>query len=65
MTRQLVVQPMKARTKGEVKRLRLEGYIPISLQHRGEPTLHLQQAKNCKTKIIQKFKPTSHNKNYQ
>jgi large subunit ribosomal protein L25 len=42
MTQQIKVQPIKAATKGEVKRLRNEGYVPISLQHRGEGTQHFQ-----------------------
>jgi large subunit ribosomal protein L25 len=42
MTTKLKAQPILAQTKGEVKRLRKSGYVPISLQHRGEPTLHLQ-----------------------
>ncbi|MDE2207880.1 MAG: 50S ribosomal protein L25 [Armatimonadetes bacterium] len=29
-------------TKGEVKRLRLAGYVPISVQHKGDETVHLE-----------------------
>jgi large subunit ribosomal protein L25 len=35
-------RPFQAKTKGELRQLRLSGRIPISLQHRGEPTQHLQ-----------------------
>ncbi len=40
---QLTAEPIQTRTKGDVKRLRRTGYIPVSVQHRGEPTLHYQQ----------------------
>ncbi|HZO87288.1 MAG TPA: 50S ribosomal protein L25 [Chthonomonadaceae bacterium] len=39
---QFKASPIQARTKGEVKRLRKSGFIPISIQHRGQETLHLQ-----------------------
>lgn len=38
----LKAKPIAARTKGEVRRLRHEGYVPLTLQHRGEGNLHLQ-----------------------
>ena len=31
-----------ATTKGQVKELRRQGYVPISIQHKGEDTLHLE-----------------------
>lgn len=37
------LSPISASTKGEVKRLRKAGYIPVSLQHKGMTTLHFQQ----------------------
>jgi large subunit ribosomal protein L25 len=43
MRRQLKAGPIEAHTKGEVKRLRKQGLIPISIQHRGQQTLHLQE----------------------
>jgi large subunit ribosomal protein L25 len=42
MTLQIEIEERAATTKGQVKELRRAGYVPISLQHRGEPTLHLQ-----------------------
>ena len=35
--------PIQAHTKGEIKRLRLAGYIPVSIQHKGMETQHFQQ----------------------
>ncbi len=40
-----------ATTKGQVKELRRQGYIPISIQHRGEETLHLE----TETRYINEF----------
>lgn len=42
MAQQVNAGPIQARSKGEIKRLRREGYVPISIQHRGEETIHLQ-----------------------
>jgi large subunit ribosomal protein L25 len=42
METRLKASPIQARTKGELKRLRKNGFIPVSLQHRGEETRHLQ-----------------------
>jgi large subunit ribosomal protein L25 len=46
MAQQLKAAPYTARTKGEVKQLRRQGFIPVSIQHKGEETLHLQQEMN-------------------
>ena len=43
MALQLKAALYTARTKGEVKQLRRQGFIPVSIQHKGEETLHLQQ----------------------
>ncbi len=43
MASKLVLNPLQARTKGEIKRLRLAGYIPVSIQHKGMETQHFQQ----------------------
>jgi len=43
MPQQLKAGPIQTRTKGDVKRLRRQGFIPISIQHRGQETLHLQE----------------------
>jgi len=42
-TPQLTAQPLTAISKGEIKRLRQSGYVPISIQHRGNETIHLQE----------------------
>ena len=38
----LKARPIRAKTKGEVKALRRNGSIPVTLQHRGDETLHLE-----------------------
>ncbi len=42
MLQQFTLLPISAKTKGEVKRLRSTGFIPVSLQHQGMETLHYQ-----------------------
>jgi len=42
-TTQLVAEPLTAVSKGDIKRLRQSGYVPVSIQHRGNETLHLQE----------------------
>jgi large subunit ribosomal protein L25 len=42
-TPQLIAEPLTATSKGDIKRLRQRGYVPISIQHRGNETLHLQE----------------------
>src|SRR5690242_2623696 len=36
-------KPTLAKTKGEVKRLRQQGFTLISIQHRGQETRHYQE----------------------
>src|SRR5690348_12079057 len=43
MQRKLNATPIQARTKGELKRLRRDGFVPVSIQHRGEETRHFQE----------------------
>lgn len=43
MAQQFTASPIRATTKGDVKRLRRQGLIPISIQHKGLETLHLQE----------------------
>ncbi len=43
MPYRLTAGPLEAHTKGEMKRLRHEGRIPVSIQHKGRETLHLQE----------------------
>ena len=47
----LKASSIHARTKGEMKRLRKAGMIPVSLQHKGEETRHLQM----EMKSLQEF----------
>lgn len=51
MTLQLKASPVETMSKGDVKRLRLEGFVPVSIQHRGLPTLHLA----LKSKQLEEF----------
>jgi len=51
MRYQLHASPIEAKTKGEIRRLRTRGYVPVSVQHRGDATLHLM----TETKQIQEF----------
>lgn len=44
MPTQFSVEPIVAVSKGEVKRLRKTGFIPVSIQHKGQGTLHYQLA---------------------
>lgn len=48
---QFTLTPIEARTKGEVKRMRKEGFIPVSIQHKGMDTMHFKQ----ETKPIEEF----------
>jgi len=47
----LKASSIHARTKGEMKRLRQAGMIPVSLQHKGEETRHYQM----EVKSLQEF----------
>lgn len=42
MQKEIHAGPIEARTKGEVKRLRRNGFVPVSVQQRGETTQHMQ-----------------------
>src|SRR4051794_21794280 len=42
METRLKATPIQAHSKGELKRLRKNGLVPISLQHKGEETRHYQ-----------------------
>jgi large subunit ribosomal protein L25 len=42
MAQQFTANPIQTPTKGDLHRLRNAGYVPISVQHRGWETLHLQ-----------------------
>ncbi|MBC7529660.1 MAG: 50S ribosomal protein L25 [Chthonomonadaceae bacterium] len=38
----MTARPITAKTKGEMKELRRQGSIPVTLQHKGDTTLHLE-----------------------
>ena len=42
MPTQFSVKPIQPISKGEMKRLRKTGFIPVSIQHKGQGTLHYQ-----------------------
>jgi large subunit ribosomal protein L25 len=55
MRHQLSAKPIVARTKGAVKRLRLSGFTPISIQHRGQETRHYQEETRPLHELIQQY----------
>ena len=44
MLQKFTLTPIKAKSKGEISRLRKDGFIPVSLQHKGAVTTHYQLA---------------------
>lgn len=42
MTHRMTLRPVSAHTKGQIRSLRRSGLVPVSLQHRGEETVHLE-----------------------
>ncbi len=42
MALQLTLNPINTKTKGEINQLRRNGYVPVSVQHKGMPTAHYQ-----------------------
>lgn len=42
MRTRLTAEPLGPQTKGEVKRMRRDGFVPVSVQHAGRDTLHLK-----------------------
>ena len=59
MQKEIHAGPIEARTKGEVKRLRRNGFVPVSVQHRGEPTQHMQSRALPLDEIIRKHGESS------
>jgi large subunit ribosomal protein L25 len=55
MASQFTLDPIEANTKGQVKRLRKAGFIPVSLQHKGVPTLHFQQEARPLDEFIRRY----------
>ena len=54
MPQTMTVKPIQARTKGELKRLRKEGWVPASVQHRGEETAHVQVERRLLDEFIKR-----------
>ena len=55
MLPQFALTPITAKTKGEIKRLRKSGFVPVSLQHKGMTTVHYQQASEPLDAFIKKY----------
>ena len=55
MASQFTLTPIRAKSKGEVKRLRMAGYTPVSLQHKGAATLHYQHETKQLDEFIRQF----------
>lgn len=52
---QFKLSPITAQTKGEMKRLRKSGFIPVSIQHKGSHTVHLQQESKPLDEYIRQY----------
>lgn len=55
MAHQLQLNPLEAKTKGEVKRLRKAGYIPVSIQHKDMETQHYQQESRSLEEFLRRY----------
>ena len=42
MKREIAAKPLTTKTKGDVKRLRREGFVPVSLHHKQDDPVHYQ-----------------------
>ena len=42
MASQFTLNPINTKTKGELNQLRRDGFVPVSVQHKGMPTAHYQ-----------------------
>lgn len=40
MASQFTLNPINTKTKGEINQLRRDGFVPVSVQHKGMPTAH-------------------------
>src|SRR5438105_2471473 len=54
MASQFTLRPIEAKTKGAVKQLRREGYVPVSIQHKGMATAHYQLEAKALDEFIRK-----------
>jgi len=59
MALQFTAHPIQTRTKGQLRRLRSEGYIPVSIQHKGWETLHLQTEARPLDEFLRRHSPST------
>lgn len=59
MAHRLRAMPRQAQTKGDIHRLRRAGLVPISVQHRGEETLLLQEEAKPLEEFIHHHSPST------
>ncbi len=55
MAQTIQARSSTAKTKGQVKQLRREGYVTIGLQHKGEETMHLEAAEKEVTHLVSTY----------
>lgn len=55
MAAPLTLNPITAKSKGEVRRLRLSGFVPVSIQHKGMATGHYQQESKALNEFLAKY----------
>lgn len=55
MVHQFQLSPVEAKTKGDMKRLRKAGYIPVSIQHKGMETQHFQQESRNLEEFLRRY----------
>jgi large subunit ribosomal protein L25 len=54
MPQTITAKPILARTKGELKRLRKAGWVPASIQHRGDETAHVAVERRLLNEFIRR-----------
>ncbi len=55
MASQFTLNPIQAKTKGAVKQLRRDGFVPVSIQHKGMPTEHYQLEAKALDDFIRRY----------
>jgi large subunit ribosomal protein L25 len=60
MASHFTLTPIKANTKGAVKQLRREGFVPVSVQHKGMPTAHYQLESKALDEFIRRHGSSSY-----
>jgi large subunit ribosomal protein L25 len=54
MPKTITAKPYEARSKGEVKRLRSSGWVPATIQHRGDETAHVTVERRLVNEFIRR-----------